>query len=119
MEDKRKAELLENLITYLCELIDDEDELVSVLLKNGFYAEEINYELWLKDDDAVVELCTFPCIDDYYCKVFYVRKGWLKTQLEDYENLEKFLEEYTWDETYSIHREAKADYRILYEEDQF
>ena len=118
MTNERKAELHENLIDYLCEHVDDEEELIGTHLKIGFTADEVNDELWLSDDEQVVRLCTFPCSDSFYCRTFYVRKGWLHEQLEIGASVEKFLEEYTWDATYFIYQSAKADYRILYEEDQ-
>lgn len=118
MTNERKAELFENIMDYLSEHVDDEDEMIRVLLKIEFTADEVNDELWLREDEQVVCLCTFPFSDCFYCRTFYVRKGWLHERIVLGAPVEKFLEEYTWDETWVIYQAAKADYRILYEENQ-
>lgn len=44
ISESRKAELYDNLLGYLVELIHDDDELVHVLKNMGFSDEELKYE---------------------------------------------------------------------------
>lgn len=79
---------------------------------------------WLNED--VIALSTFPDCDEHYCKVFVVPKDWLLDILERLDemnerkgvDLENFLENYVWDETWFIYEQAKAFGEILREEEQ-
>lgn len=73
-----------------------------------------------------IELCTFPDDDKDYCKVFSVPKDWLLDILERLDDknerkgvdLENFLENYVWDETWFIYLQAKAEGNLIREEKQ-
>lgn len=68
-------------------------------------------------------LCTFPEDDKNYCHQFSVETVWLANALDkmDYCNeqkgvdLENFLQNYCWVETYAIYKMAKAENRIIAE----
>lgn len=72
------------------------------------------------------ELCTFPNDDKDYCKVFSVPTDWLIDILERLDkvnerngvDLENFLENYVWDETWFIYLQAKAKGKLLREDEQ-
>lgn len=74
----------------------------------------------------IIELCTFPDDDKDYCKIFTVRKSWLLGVLESLEeknnqnpvDLENFLENYCWDETWFIYLYAKFEDMLISEEEQ-
>lgn len=73
-----------------------------------------------------IELCTFPDDDKDYCKVFTVPKNWLIDILETVDsfnerkgvNLENFLDNYAWDETWFIYLQAKSQNKLISEEEQ-
>lgn len=73
-----------------------------------------------------IELCTFPNSDKDYCKTFSVPKEWLIDLLERVDqlhnregvSLERFLEEYVWDETWFVYLQAKNAGKLLKEETQ-
>lgn len=73
-----------------------------------------------------VELCTFPDDDKDYCKTFVVHKDWLIDLLESLDSLnerkgvdlENFLQNYVWDETWFIYLQAKAKSKLIREEEQ-
>lgn len=79
---------------------------------------------WLRNEAVI--LCTFPDDENDYCKMFRVSKDWLLDLLEHLDDmnnregvdLEKFLEEYVWDETYFIYIEAKEHEVLLGEKVQ-
>lgn len=69
----------------------------------------------MKTDMEIVELCTFPDDDSQYCKCFTVPKDWLMDILEILDgmneckgvDLENFLDNYCWEETWCIYCSAK------------
>lgn len=72
-----------------------------------------------------IGLCTFPDDDKDYCKYFEVPKDWLVDILERIDtfnerkgvNLDIFLDNYTWDETWFIYELAKCKGKIILEEE--
>ena len=64
-----------------------------------------------------IGLCTFPDDDKDYCKYFEVPKDWLVNFLDKLDsmnerkgaNLQNFLDNYVWDETWFIYLQAKQD----------
>ena len=72
-----------------------------------------------------VELCTFPDDDKNYCKHFEVSRDWLVGILESLDrfnenkgvDLENFLGNYVWDETWFIYELAKKNGKIISEEE--
>lgn len=90
---------------------------------------EIETEIeWVRQENTqeIIELCTFPDSDDDYCKVFAVTRNWLVDILDRLDqcneqkgvDLENFLENYVWEETWFIYEQAKAFGEILREEEQ-
>ena len=79
-----------------------------------------------ENTQEIIELCTFPDSDDDYCKVFAVTRDWLVDVLDRLDqcseqkgvDLENFLENYVWVETWFIYEQAKAFGEILREEEQ-
>ena len=79
---------------------------------------------WLKGE--YVELSTFPDDDDCYCKDFMVPTDWLISVLEKMGDLnerkgvdlQNFLDNYCWHETYAIYEMAKAGNHLIKEEEQ-
>ena len=77
-----------------------------------------------KDDDSVT-LDTFPDDDRNFSKKFTVPKSWLIDLLEKMDalnerkgvDLERFLQNYIWDETWFIYLQAKKDDVIISEEE--
>ena len=77
-----------------------------------------------KDDDSVT-LDTFPDDDRNFSKKFTVPKSWLIDLLEKMDalnerkgvDLERFLQNYIWDETWFIYLQAKKDEVIISEEE--
>jgi hypothetical protein len=73
-----------------------------------------------------IELCTFPDDDRDYCKYFEVPKDWLIDVLERLDNmnerkgvdLENFLDNYVWDETWFIYELAKAKGKLIMEQEE-
>lgn len=71
------------------------------------------------------ELLTFPDNDDNYCTLFAVHTDWLLKTLERMDDLnerkgvdlENFLENYVWIETYAIYEMAKAGNHLIREEE--
>lgn len=51
MNNKRKVELYDELLGYICELISDKEELTRVLLNLGFTREEIKSECCIDIDE--------------------------------------------------------------------
>lgn len=76
--------------------------------------------------ERTITLCTFPDDDADYCKEFDVPKDWLLDVLRclDEKNerkgvdLDNFLENYVWDETWFIYLQAKKEKRCIREEEQ-
>lgn len=77
-----------------------------------------------KDDDSVT-LDTFPDDDRNFSKKFTVPRSWLIDILERLDgfnerkcvDLERFLQNYIWDETWFIYLQAKKDEVIISEEE--
>ena len=77
-----------------------------------------------KDDDSVT-LDTFPDDDRNFSKKFTVPKSWLIDLLEKMDalnerkgvDLDRFLQNYIWDETWFIYLQAKKDEVIISEEE--
>lgn len=68
-----------------------------------------------------VELCTFPDDDKDYCKLFSVNKDWHAENLEKLtgeKDLEKYLEEYSWDTTFLIYNAAKTESQLIFEKEE-
>lgn len=84
--------------------------------------EEIEWERQPNTVEAV-ELDTFPDSDEYYSKVFTVPKDWLLNIMDRLDeknerkgvNLENFLQNYVWDETWFIYLQAKAEGKLIRE----
>lgn len=76
--------------------------------------------------EKTITLCTFPDDDADYCKEFDVPKSWLLDILQYIDernerrgvNLDNFLENYIWDETWFIYLQAKKEERLIREEEQ-
>lgn len=72
-----------------------------------------------------IELCTFSDDDKNYCKSFIVDREWLMNILESLDmmnnrqgvSLERFLDNYVWDETYFIYQQAKKNKKIIFEKE--
>ena len=72
-----------------------------------------------------IRLQTFPDDDRNYCKNFTVPKDWLIDILERLDSfnerkgvdLERFMQNYIWDETWFIYLQAKKD-EVLVEESE-
>lgn len=71
-----------------------------------------------------VGLCTFPDDDKDYCKYFEVPKGWLLDVWEKWNNnkqyidLDEFLDNYVWDETWFIYSLAKSNGMLIMEKEE-
>lgn len=73
-----------------------------------------------------IALCTFPDDDKDYCKYFEVPKDWLVDILERLDNmnerkgvdLEEFLDNYVWDETWFIYELAKTKGKLIMEKEE-
>jgi hypothetical protein len=73
-----------------------------------------------------IGLCTFPDDDKDYCKYFEVPKNWLIDILEKIDNmneqkgvdLEEFLNNYVWDETWFIYELAKDKCKLIMEKEE-
>lgn len=76
--------------------------------------------------ELIVGLCTFPDDDKDYCKYFEVHKRWLMEILESLDNmnerkgveLEEFLDNYIWDETWFIYELAKNNGKLIMEKEE-
>ena len=76
--------------------------------------------------ELIVGLCTFPDDDKDYCKYFEVPKNWLVDILERLDNmnerkgvnLEEFLDNYVWDETWFIYELAKDKDKLIVEKEE-
>lgn len=76
--------------------------------------------------ELIVGLCTFPDDDKDYCKYFEVSKTWLIDILESLDNmnerkgvdLEEFLDNYIWDETWFIYELAKDKGKLIAEKEE-
>ena len=70
-----------------------------------------------------IELCTFPDDDNDFCKLFKVQKNWLINLLEKLDSfnerkgvdIDEFLENYIWDETWFVYMQAKKEDKIIEE----
>lgn len=124
--ERRKAELFDEMLNYINEVVNDGREFIRVLFRLGFKLEEIGKVCEFEEDMTPVELCTFADNDEDYCRDFVVTKGWLLEKLQFMDScnenkgvdLEKFLDEYVWDETWAIYEAAKAEGKLLFEEVQ-
>ena len=75
--------------------------------------------------ELIVGLCTFPDDDKNYCKYFEVHEKWLMEILESLDSmneqkgvdLEGFLDNYTWDETWFIYELAKNNDKLIMEKE--
>lgn len=73
-----------------------------------------------------IGLCTFPDDDKDYCKYFEVPESWLIDILERLDNmnerkgvdLENFLDNYVWDETWFIYELAKDKGKLIVEREE-
>lgn len=71
-----------------------------------------------------IGLCTFPDDDKDYCKYFEVPKGWLLDVWEKWSNdkqyidLDEFLDNYVWDETWFIYNLAKDNGVLIMEKEE-
>lgn len=87
------------------------------------YRNRANVEEQVEDD--TVTLDTFPDDDRNFSKKFTVPKSWLIDILERLDgfnerkgvDLERFLQNYIWDETWFIYLQAKKDEVIISEEE--
>ena len=76
--------------------------------------------------ELIVGLCTFPDDDKDYCKYFEVPKDWLIDILERLDDmnerkgtdLENFLNNYVWDETWFIYLLAKDKGKLTMEKEE-
>lgn len=75
--------------------------------------------------ELIVGLCTFPDDDKDYCKYFEVHERWLMEILESLDSmnerkgvdLEEFLDDYIWDETWFIYELAKKNGKLIMEKE--
>lgn len=73
-----------------------------------------------------IGLCTFPDDDKDYCKYFEVPKDWLVDILERLDDmnerkgvdLERFLNNYVWDETWFIYLLAKDKGKLIVKKEE-
>lgn len=73
--------------------------------------------------ELIVGLCSFPDDDKDYCKYFEVPERWLIEILESMNDrkgvdLERFLENYIWDETWFIYELAKKNGKLIMEKEE-
>lgn len=73
--------------------------------------------------ELIVGLCSFPDDDKYYCKYFEVPEIWLIEILESMNDrkgvdLERFLDNYTWDETWFIYELAKKNGKLIMKKEE-
>lgn len=76
--------------------------------------------------ELIVGLHTFPDNDKNYCKYFEVHERWLMEILESLDSmnerkgvdLERFLDNYTWDETWFIYELAKNNDKLIMEKEE-
>ena len=76
--------------------------------------------------DLVVGLCTFPDNDKNYCKYFEIHENYLIDILERIDNtneqkgvnLDDFLNNYVWDETWFIYENAKNENKLIMEKEE-
>jgi hypothetical protein len=76
--------------------------------------------------ELIVGLCTFPDDDKDYCKYFEVHERWLMEILESLDSmnerkgvdLERFLDNYIWDETWFIYELAKNNGKLIMEREE-
>ena len=79
-----------------------------------------------KGFELIVGLCTFPNDDKDYCKYFEVSENWLIDILESLDSknerkgvdLEEFLDNYIWDETWFIYELAKNNSKLIMEKEE-
>lgn len=55
MTNERKAELYDELVNYVSEVVNDDEELIRVLLHLGFTKEEIIDDVWVEDEESFNE----------------------------------------------------------------
>lgn len=73
-----------------------------------------------------IGLSTFPDDDKNYCKYFEVPKNWLVDILESLDSmnerksidLENFLNNYIWDESWFIYELAKGEGKLIMEKEE-
>lgn len=70
-----------------------------------------------KGFELIVGLCTFPDNDKEFCKYFEVPEDWLIDILEGID-LEYFLDNYVWDETWFIYELAKDKGKLIMEKEE-
>lgn len=73
--------------------------------------------------ELIVGLCSFPDDDKDYCKYFEVPERWLMEILESMNDrkgvdLERFLDNYIWDETWFIYELAKKNGKLIMEKEE-
>lgn len=73
--------------------------------------------------ELIVGLCSFPDDDKDYCKYFEVPERWLIEILESMNDrkgvdLERFLGNYIWDETWFIYELAKKNGKLIMEKEE-
>lgn len=76
--------------------------------------------------ELIVGLCTFPDDDKDYCKYFEVPETWLVGILDSLDSvnerkgvdLERFLNNYVWDETWFIYELAKDKGKLITEKEE-
>lgn len=73
--------------------------------------------------ELIVGLCSFPDDDKDYCKYFEVPETWLIEILESMNDrkgvdLERFLDNYIWDETWFIYELAKKNGKLIMEKEE-
>lgn len=76
--------------------------------------------------DLIVGLCTFPDDDKNYCKYFEVEENFLLDILERLDtfhtqegvDLENFLDNYDWTETWLIYEAALNKGKVLFEKEE-
>lgn len=79
-----------------------------------------------KGFELIVGLCTFPDDDKDYCKYFEVHETWLMDILKRLDSmnerngvdLERFLDNYIWDETWFIYELAKESRKLIVEKEE-
>ena len=72
--------------------------------------------------ELIIGLCTFPDDDKNYCKYFEVHERWLMETLDSMNerkgvDLKRFLDNYTWDETWFIYELAKNNDKLIMEKE--
>ena len=79
-----------------------------------------------KGFELIVGLCTFSNDDKNYCKYFEVSENWLMEILKSLDSmnerkgvdLENFLNNYAWDESWFIYELAKRNNKLIIEKEE-